>query len=81
MSTEHIRTAFERAAKTLSLRPSRGHATKTSKTRLTQGLACEVVEGPWKVSTDMSPSLGGGASAPTPGVLGRAAFDNQASPG
>lgn len=74
MSTDDIRTAFERAAKTVSLRPSRGHATRLSKTRLRQGLACEVEEGHWKVSTDMPTGVGGGASAPTPGVLGRAAF-------
>lgn len=74
MSTDSIRIAFERAAKSVALRPSRGLATRVSRTRLRHGLSCEVEEGAWKVITDMPAAIGGEGSAPTPGVFGRAAF-------
>lgn len=69
-----IRTAFERCVKALTLKPSLGHATGISRTRITQGLACEVEEGPWKLVADMPKMAGGAASGPTPGVYGRAAL-------
>jgi uncharacterized OsmC-like protein len=69
-----IRVAFERSVKALTLRPSRGRSTRLSRTRLRQGLSCEVEEGPWKLVTDMPKAAGGGGTAPTPGVFGRAAL-------
>ncbi len=37
-----IRTALERNVKAVSLRPSTGQGTKTTKVRLRPGLACDV---------------------------------------
>ena len=71
---ERIRTAFERSAKALTLRPALGRATGVSRTRVRQGLTCEIEEGPWKLVTDMPASAGGAGAGPTPGVLGRAAL-------
>ena len=71
---EKIRTAFERSHKALSLKPSLGLCTGISKTRIVNGLTCEVTEGPWKLKADMPDGAGGNAAGPTPGVYGRAAL-------
>jgi uncharacterized OsmC-like protein len=73
-STEKIRTASERAAKAIALRPSLGRGTGISRARITNGLAVEITEGPWTLHADMPPGAGGEGSAPTPGVFGRAAL-------
>jgi uncharacterized OsmC-like protein len=74
-SIQHkVRTAFERSAKALSLRPSLGRATGVSRTRIREGLTCEIEDGRWKLAADMPAQVGGDGSAPTPGVLGRAAL-------
>jgi uncharacterized OsmC-like protein len=51
-----------------------GIGTGKSKVRMTNGLRCEIQEGEWKLSADMPATVGGDGSAPTPGVLGRAAL-------
>ena len=71
---ERIRTAFVRSAKALSHRPALGRATGVNRTRIRQGLTCEIEEGPWKLVADMPVQAGGDGAGPTPGVLGRAAF-------
>jgi len=71
---EKIRLAFERSHKALSLKPSLGLGTGVSKTRVVNGLTCEVTEGSWKFKADMPEAAGGNAAAPTPGVYGRAAL-------
>lgn len=71
---DKIRTAFERCAKALTLRPSLGRSTGVSLTRLRNRLTCEIEEGPWKLVADMPEQAGGDAAGPTPGVLGRAAL-------
>ncbi|PWT99551.1 MAG: hypothetical protein C5B52_10520 [Bacteroidetes bacterium] len=73
-SAERIKTAVERSTKALQLKPSLGFGTRKSKTRVKEGLTCEITEGDWKFITDMPEGVGGNASGPTPGVLGRAAF-------
>jgi uncharacterized OsmC-like protein len=69
-----IRKAFERCVKALSLRPLMGWPTSVSRTRIRQGVKCEIEEGAWKLTADLPPRLGGSGSAPTPGVFGRAAL-------
>lgn len=69
---DRIRTAFERNAKALALRPSVGQGTAVTTVRLRDGLTCEIEDGPWSLSADMSESYGGDGSGPDPGVLGRA---------
>ncbi len=73
-NSEKIKTAIERSAKALSLKPSLGIGSVISKARIKDGLTCEVQEGEWKFIADMPESVGGNAAGPTPGVYGRAAL-------
>lgn len=69
-----IRAITERNIQLLTLKPTKGFLTCTTKARLVDGLRCEIEEGPWKLAADMPAKAGGDESAPTPGVLGRAAL-------
>ncbi len=69
-----IRQAFERCVRAFSLRPSLGRATAISRTRIREGLVCEIEDGRWKLTADFTSRLGGGETAPNPGVYGRAAL-------
>ena len=69
-----IKRSFERQAKAVGLRPSLGQRTVVSRTRLIDGLKCEIEEGPWKLTADLAKEGGGEEQGPTPGVLGRGAF-------
>lgn len=73
-SQKDIKTKFERNAKALTLRPSLGLDTGISVIRINNGLECEITEGNWSLKTDMPKQVGGNGSAPSPGVLGRAAL-------
>ena len=72
--TEKLKSALERSIKALTLKPSLGLGTGKSKTRIKNGLTCEIQEGNWKFLADMPQSIGGNAEGPTPGVYGRAAL-------
>lgn len=69
-----IRRAFERCVKAITLKPSIGRGTAVSRTRVREGLVCDIEDGTWKLTTDFSQRLGGGETAPNPGVFGRAAL-------
>src|SRR5690348_7415054 len=69
-----IREIAERNVGLLALKPSRGRLTCTTRARLIEGLRCEIEEGQWKLAADMPTKAGGENTAPTPGVLGRAAL-------
>jgi uncharacterized OsmC-like protein len=71
---KEIKRCFERQAKAVGLRPSLGQRTIVSTTRLSDGLKCEVEEGPWKLTADLAKEGGGEGAGPTPGVLGRGAL-------
>ncbi len=72
--TEQIKSSFERSAKALVMRPSVGRGTATTKVRLRDGLTCDVEDGQWKLTVDMSAKSGGDGRAPDPGVYGRTAL-------
>jgi uncharacterized OsmC-like protein len=74
MEAENLKHSVERSIKALSLKPSLGIGTGISRTRIKNGLTCEIEEGKWKFVADMPESIGGNAEGPTPGVYGRAAF-------
>jgi len=74
MEAEKLKYSVERSIKALSLKPSLGIGTGISRTRIKNGLTCEIEEGKWKFVADMPESIGGNAEGPTPGVYGRAAF-------
>ena len=71
---EEIKRKLERGSKALSLRPGLGVGSAVSRTRITSGLACEMTEGDWTFTADTPKEAGGEGSAPSPGVLGRAAL-------
>lgn len=71
---ETIRSAIERNARAVALRPAVGQGTAKTLVRLKPGLACEVVEGNWTFMVGMSAKSGGTDAGPNPGVLGRAAL-------
>jgi len=73
-SQQKIKEAVSRSIKALSLKPSMGLGTGISRTKIRNGLSCEISEGNYKLIADMPASVGGSVSGPTPGVYGRAAF-------
>lgn len=71
---EDIKIKLNRTNQALTLKPSLGHGTGISKTRIIKGLSCETREGEWLFKTDMPKQVGGFGTASTPGVIGRAAL-------
>jgi uncharacterized OsmC-like protein len=71
---EHIKNAFERNVQVLTLRPAIGQKTYITTARVHDGLTCEIEDGPWKLTADLTKKSGGGAVGPTPGTFGRAAL-------
>lgn len=71
---DEIKNKFERTIKALTLKPSLGHGTGVSKTRIINGLSCETKEGDWVFKSDMPKQVGGYETASSPGALGRAAL-------
>ena len=69
-----IAAALERLEAVVRKRPEVAHGTNRSVTTVVDGLRCESQEGDWRMHTDLPAALGGGASGPTPGMLGRAAL-------
>jgi uncharacterized OsmC-like protein len=69
-----IRAAFERNATAVSLRPAVGQKTYITKVHIDNGLTCDIVEGPWRLTADLTSTCGGNEAGPTPGTLGRAAL-------
>ena len=69
-----IRQIAERNVALLAMKPARGLLSCTARARLGDGLSCEITEGPWRLAADMPAKAGGEETAPTPGVLGRAAL-------
>jgi uncharacterized OsmC-like protein len=69
-----LKTAFERCARALKLRPSMGRDTGITKARIREGLICDIEAGPWHFVADMPKAVGGSETAPTPGAYGRAAL-------
>ena len=73
-SREDIKAVLDRNAKALELRPSIGQGTAVTRVRLGEGLACQIEEGNWRLTADMSEKSGGANTGPNPGVLGRASL-------
>src|SRR5258708_9288478 len=71
---EQIKSTFERNAKAMAMRPSLGRGTAKTKVTLRDGLTCDVEDGPWKLTVDMSAKSGGEGRGPDPGVYGRTAL-------
>lgn len=75
MGTEKtLQSIVERAAAAVTLRPAIGQGTDTTTVRLRSGTTCTVEEGPWQITADLAPELGGSHENPGPGFLLRAAL-------
>jgi len=73
-SQASVSRSFDRVNKALARKPSLGRNTFVSTTRMKPGLACEVLEDGNRFDVDMPEQAGGKGTAPTPGMLGRAAL-------
>jgi uncharacterized OsmC-like protein len=72
---DSIRSAMERASGYLTEHPEAARASDSAATAVLEDGLRVRVEGPWaSLTSDMAESVGGGASAPTPGWLLRAAL-------
>lgn len=71
---DRVKTAFERNTKVLKLKPSWGRGTAVTTIRVQSGFRCEIEEGDWTLTADMSEKHGGYGAGPNPGVFGRAAL-------
>jgi uncharacterized OsmC-like protein len=69
-----IRDALARLDAALERKRGFGACTNRSVTTCPEDLRCSTEEGDWGVTTDLPTALGGGATAPTPGALVRAAL-------
>jgi 2-polyprenyl-3-methyl-5-hydroxy-6-metoxy-1,4-benzoquinol methylase len=67
--TEEIKVTFERNAKAMALRPAVWRGTAVTKVKLRDGLTCDVEDGAWKHTVDMSPKSGGEGRGPGERVL------------
>jgi uncharacterized OsmC-like protein len=74
--TDHaaLRQAFERNAKLVRSRPAVAQKTYVTRVHIRDGLTCDIEEGPWTLTADLSSTAGGNAAGPTPGTLARAAL-------
>ncbi len=73
-SRQVIRTALKRLDSAVERNPQFGVSTDRSIVTMDAGLRCSIEEGSWRLEADLSESIGGTGSAPTPGVYGRAAL-------
>ena len=69
-----IAAAVTRLEAAVERRIGFGRATNTASITLVDGLRCRSEEGAWSIDSDLPTGLGGSGSAPTPGVLLRAAL-------
>ena len=68
-----IRSAFERNAQIVTTRPAVAQKTYVTRVHIRDGLTCDIEEGPWTLTADLSTTAGGNAAGPTPGTLARPA--------
>jgi uncharacterized OsmC-like protein len=73
-NSENLRGILERNVKAVSIRPSIGQGTATTRVRLKPGLECEIEEGAWKLTAGVGEKSGGTNAGPNPGILGRGAL-------
>jgi uncharacterized OsmC-like protein len=71
---EETKLAIERAIKAMRLRPSIAQHTFRSAAHVGNTLKCTYTEGEWNLEMDVTEAMGGDRSAPSPGVLSRAAL-------
>lgn len=71
---QRIREALARLERAVRSKSHIARSTSATTVRLTDGLACEISDGQWRLTADQPESLGGENAGPDPGVLGRGAL-------
>lgn len=71
---QKIKTAFERNAQALALRPSLGRKSAVTRIHWRDDLTCEIEEGDWRLLASMGTKHGGSNAGPNPGILARGAL-------
>lgn len=71
---ERIRASHARRVNVVETRPSSAIGTAVTTARVTDGLSCEVEEGPYRFEVDLPERWGGNDRGPNPGVYGRTAL-------
>lgn len=71
---ERYRAAFDRSVRALAQRSTLGRGTAVTRAKVREGLVCEIEDGKWKLTADLSEKGGGTGAGPDPGVLGRSAL-------
>jgi len=66
-----IKKTLEERIAFFDAHPEKAQVVKTTTARIVNGLACEVESDDWRFTVDMPKGMGGGQSAPDPGVFGR----------
>jgi uncharacterized OsmC-like protein len=74
MSDEESRRAQERAINVFRRKSSAARSSIAGSARIGEGLRCEFTQGDHRIVTDMPEILGGGGTAPTPGLHARASI-------
>jgi uncharacterized OsmC-like protein len=69
-----LKEVQERQLRIVSKRPGAGRGTRTSRARVVDGLKCEIEDGNYRFTTDLSSENGGVDAGPDPGTLARAAL-------
>ena len=70
---QHVIAAQDRLRRIYEKRPESAQSQMSCRVVLRDGLRCELVDSPWSLAFDQPKTMGGNESAPTPGVVGRAA--------
>lgn len=72
--TKTIKEVYERNAKAIKLRPSKGKSIGKSKITVTDGTTCKIEGSGWTLTGDIGTESGGNNAGPGPGVFERAAL-------
>lgn len=69
-----LKESFERVKKLLTIKPSKGQYTTTTKIRVRDGTTCDIEHKHWKFTADVGEMEGGNDAGPGPSILQRGAL-------
>jgi uncharacterized OsmC-like protein len=74
MATVDLKHIFDGAIEHIRAHPADGQGTAVTRTRIREGVTCDVADSHWRLIVDEMPGDGGSGLGPDPGVYGRAAL-------
>jgi uncharacterized OsmC-like protein len=74
MPSIDLKQTFDGALEHIRDHPADGQGTAVTRTRIRDGVTCDVTDGHWRLVVDEMPGDGGSGLGPDPGVYGRAAL-------